>query len=86
MTKGLPSSAVVALLVLLASDAALAQVRHETFRDSMGRTSGRAVTDSKGNSTFYNALGQQTGRSVTRGNTTTTYDQMGRQSGTARGR
>jgi hypothetical protein len=75
---------IVALIALLATDAALAQQR--TFRDTSGRTLGRSVTDSRGNTTFYNAQGQQTGRAVTRGGSTTIYDRMGRQIGTIRAR
>ena len=56
---------IVALLALLASDAALAQVQNRTFQDSMGRNTGRSVTDSRGNTTFYDSMGRNTGRSVT---------------------
>jgi hypothetical protein len=38
---------IVALIVLTASDAAIAQ--HRTFKDASGRTLGRSVTDSRGN-------------------------------------
>jgi hypothetical protein len=65
---------IVALLALLASTAAMAQQR--TYQDSMGRNTGRSVTDGRGNSTFYDAMGRNTGRSVTNGNTTTTYDNL----------
>jgi YD repeat-containing protein len=74
---------IVALLAFLASDAAMAQ--QQTFRDANGRTLGRSVTDSRGNTVFYDAMGRTTGRSVTNGGTTTTHDQMGRQTGTIRG-
>ena len=73
---------IVALLALLASDAAMAQ--HQTFRDANGRTLGRSTTDARGNTTYYDSMGRNTGRSVTRGNTTTIYDSMGRQTGTIR--
>ena len=72
------------VLALILPTAALAQVEHRTFQDSMGRTTGRSVTDTKGNTTFYDAQGRNTGRSVTRGGTTTVYDNMGRQTGTIR--
>jgi hypothetical protein len=75
---------VVALLLM--SGTAMAQVQNKTYQDSMGRNTGRSVTDSRGNATFYDAMGRNTGRSVTSGNTTTVYDQMGRQTGTIRGR
>ena len=73
---------IVALLALLASDAAMAQQQHQTFKDANGRTLGRSVSDTRGNTTVYDAMGRNTGRSVTdsRGNTTF-YDSMGRNSG-----
>jgi hypothetical protein len=75
---------IVALLLM--SGTAMAQVQNRTYQDSMGRNTGRSVTDSRGNTTFYDAMGRNTGRSVTNGNTTTVYDQMGRQTGTIRSR
>jgi hypothetical protein len=36
---------IVALLALMASDAAMAQQQHQTFKDASGRTLGRSVTD-----------------------------------------
>ena len=51
-------------------------------RDAMGRTLGRSVTDTRGNTVFYDAMGRTTGRAVTSGNTTTLSDPMGRQTGT----
>jgi hypothetical protein len=83
MAKGFrsPSSAVVVLLALLASDAALAQQQRQTFKDANGRTLGRLVTDSC-STTFYDSFGRNTGRAVTdsRGNTSF-YDSMGRNTG-----
>ncbi len=35
--------------------------------------------------TFYDAMGRNTGRSATNGNTTTTYDNFGRRTGTIQG-
>ena len=71
---------IVALLALLASDAAMAQ--HQTFRDANGRTLGSSVTDSRGNTTYYDSMGRNTGRSVTNSNGNTTfYDEMGRTTG-----
>ena len=75
---------IVAVLALLASDAALAQVQNRTYQDLMGRNTGRTVTDARGNTTYYDSMGRNTGRSTTRGNTTTIYDLMGRQTGTIR--
>ena len=74
---------IVALLALLASDA-LAQVHNRTYQDSMGRNTGRSVTDGKGNTTFYDSLGRNTGRAVINGNSTTVYNSTGRQTGTIR--
>ena len=69
---------VVALIALLASDAAMAQ-QHQTFRDANGRTLGRSTTDARGNTTYYDSMGRNTGRSVTDSNGNTTfYDEMGR--------
>ena len=73
---------IVALLALLASDAAMAQ--HQTFRDANGRTLGRSTTDARGNTTYYDSMGRNTGRSVTDTNGNTTfYDEMGRNTGRA---
>jgi len=74
---------IVALLLM--SGTAMAQVQNRTFQDSMGRNTGRSVTDSRGNVTYYDAMGRNTGRSVTNGNSTIVYDQMGRQTGTISG-
>ena len=77
---------IVALIALLASDAAMAEPQRQTFKDANGRTLGRSVTDTKGNTTFYNSMGRNTGRSVTNGNTTTVYDNFGRRTGSIQGR
>ena len=74
----------IVLALLLSSGAATAQ--QQTYRDAMGRTVGRSVTDTRGDTTYYDAMGRNTGRSVTSGGTTTIYDQMGRQVGTTKGR
>ena len=72
------------LALLLMSGTAMAQVQNRTYQDSMGRNTGRSVTDSRGNTTYYDSMGRNTGRSVTRGNTTTVYDSFGRQTGRIR--
>ena len=77
---------ILALIIALASNAALAQTQQRTFEDSMGRNTGSSVTDTRGNTTFYDNMGRNTGRSVTQGNVTTVYDNMGRQTGTVRSR
>ena len=74
------------LALLLMSGTAMAQVQNRSYQDSMGRNTGRSVTDSRGNVTYYDAMGRTTGRSTTNGNTTTVYDQMGRQTGSIRNR
>ena len=73
---------ILALILELASNAALAQTQQRTFEDSRGRNTGRSVTDTRGNTTFYDNLGRNTGRSTTSNGTTTVYDNMGRQTGT----
>ena len=72
------------LALLLMSGSAMAQVQNRTYQDSMGRNTGRSVTDSRGNTAYYDSMGRNTGRSVTRGNTTTVYDPFGRQTGRIR--
>ena len=54
------AKAIAGIILLLMSDAA-AQVQQETFRDSMGRTVGRSVTDSNGSTTFYDDFSRRTG-------------------------
>jgi hypothetical protein len=61
-----------------------AQTTQRSFQDPMGRNIGRSTTDTQGNTTFYDAQGRNQGRAVTNGNVTTTYDNMGRQTGTVR--
>ena len=57
-----------------------------TYYDSMGRSTGRSVTDSSGNTTFYDERGRNTGRSVTDSNGNTIfYDNFGRRTGTIQG-
>ena len=58
-----------------------AQTTQHTFRDANGRTMGRSVTDTRGNTTFYNERGQNTGRSSTQNGTTTIYNERGQQTG-----
>ena len=71
--------------LLLMSGTAMAQVQNRTYQDSMGRNTGRSVTDSRGNTTFYDSMGRTTGRSTTNGNTTTVYDNFGRRTGSIQG-
>ena len=40
------------LALLLMSGTAMAQVQNRTYQDSMGRNTGRSVTDSRGNTTY----------------------------------
>lgn len=77
---------IAALLLVLFSAFAHAQVENQTFRDSSGRTLGYSSSNGP-NTTYRNALGQNTGRSVTSNNGTTTfYNSKGQQTGTVRGR
>ena len=73
------------LALLLMGGTAMAQVQNRTYQDSMGRNSGRSVTDSRGNTTYYDSMGRNTGRSTTNGNTTTIYDSFGRRTGSIQG-
>ena len=70
------------LALLLMSSTAMAQVQNRTHQDSMGRNTGRSVTDSRGNTTYYDSMGRSTGRSTTDSSGRTTfYDAMGRNTG-----
>jgi FlaG/FlaF family flagellin (archaellin) len=71
------------LLGTLATTARGQTTSHE-FKDTSGRSMGRSVTDTKGNTTFYNSLGQNTGRSNTQNGITTIYNERGQQTGTIR--
>ena len=71
----------IIVALLLMTGTAMAQVQNRTYQDAMGREVGRSVTDSRGNTTFYDAMGRNTGRSITSGNTTATYVNMGRRTG-----
>ena len=73
------------LALLLMSGTTMAQVQNRTYQDSMGRNTGRSVTDSRGNTTFYDSMGRNTGRSTANGNTTTAYDNFGRRTGSIQG-
>jgi hypothetical protein len=66
------------LILVLASDMAAAQ--QKTFRNSMGQTTGRSVTNGN-QTTFYDNMGRNTGRGVTNNAGTTIYDNKGRQTG-----
>jgi hypothetical protein len=70
MNPNVMMKSIIALLALLASDAAMAQQR--TYQDAMGRETGRSVTDTRGNTTFDDAISRNTGRSVTGSNGNTT--------------
>jgi len=85
--QALPYRLVLSTVCILGGmiSSAMAQTTSTNFRDTSGRTIGRSVTDTKGNTTFYDSMGRNTGRSVTSGGTTTVYDRMGRQTGTIRG-
>ena len=71
---------------MLLPTAALAQQQRETFKDANGRTLGRSTGNGSGGTSYYDSMGRNTGRSVTSGNTTTVYDNMGRQTRTIRSR
>ena len=60
--------------------AAHAEPTTRTFRDNMGRETGRATTNGN-NTTFRDHMGRETGRAVRSNNGTTFYDHMGREIG-----
>ena len=72
-------------LVLLAALATPAAAQNQTtFRDSSGRTTGTATTDSQGTKTFRDSSGRTTGTATTNSQGTTTFrDGSGRTTGTA---
>jgi YD repeat-containing protein len=73
---------VTLLTIAVLMTQAKAQSNQRTFYDTMGRTTGRAVTN--GNTTqVYDNMGRSTGRATTNPNTgsTTIYDNMGRTTG-----
>ena len=75
----------IALILVLANTAAIAQQQHQTFRDASGREVGRSVTDARGNTVYRDNMSRNTGSSVTDARDDTTfYDAMGRRTGTAR--
>jgi hypothetical protein len=74
----------IGFLICLCVTLAGAQTQQRTFEDTMGRNTGRSVTDTRGNATFYDNMGRNTGRSTTSNGITTFYDNMGRQTGTIR--
>ena len=55
-----------------------------TFRDSRGRQTGTAATNSSGVTTFRDSMGRQTGTATSNSSGVTTFrDSMGRQTGTS---
>jgi hypothetical protein len=75
---------IIAGLLLTTCTVALGQPQ-TTFRDSSGRTTGTATTDSQGTTTFRDASGRTTGTASPNGTTgTTTFrDSGGRTTGTS---
>jgi hypothetical protein len=82
--RGLTTSIVFAVAVLVTLALPASAEPATVYRDSLGRVTGTATTRGT-TTTFSNALGQQTGRAEhKRDGTTIYYDNMGRQIGTAR--
>ena len=54
-----------------------------TYRDALGRKTGTATTDSRGNVTYRDALGRKTGTSSQSGGTTIYRNDMGTKQGTS---
>jgi hypothetical protein len=78
---------ILGLAVVLAASlmVTLARAQNQTtFRDSSGRTTGTATTNSNGTKTFRDASGRTTGTATTNSSGTTTFrDAGGRTTGTA---
>ena len=47
----------IGFLICLCVTLAGAQTQQRTFEDTMGRNTGRSVTDTRGNTTFYDNMG-----------------------------
>jgi hypothetical protein len=76
----------LALGVLAVAPFAASAQPSTTFRDSMGRITGTATTNSNGTTTFRDGSGRTTGTASTDSNGTTSYrDASGRITGTASG-
>ena len=52
---------IATIVLLLDCSIALTQTQQRTFQDSMGRNTGRSVTDRNGTTTVYDARGRQVG-------------------------
>jgi YD repeat-containing protein len=63
-----------------------ASAQQQRYFDSSGRSLGTASTESQGTTTFRDADGHVTGRESRSGNTTTIYDDRGRNVGRATSR
>ena len=77
------------LAIVLASlmpSAAMAEPLRQTFKDANGREVGRSVSDVVATPSSATRWAATPGDGVTHGNTTTTYDNMGRQTGITKGR
>ena len=76
------SKIIIAALALasLATNAA-AEQQQRTFYSLSGKVIGRSSTDSQGSTTNYDARGKAISRESTTGNTTTIYDDRGRNVG-----
>jgi YD repeat-containing protein len=79
MTSPMAKIILIALLTLAMMTAASAQQR--AIYDSRGKVVGRSATDSQGTVTTYDPRGNVVARESTTGNTTTVYDERGRNIG-----
>ena len=68
-------------LLTLAIMTGAASAQQRTFYDSSGKVVGRSSTDSQGSTTNYDARGKAISRESTSCNTTTIYDDRGRNVG-----
>ena len=71
---------IIALILGLASTAAMAEPQRQTFRDERSRGWPFGQRHQRQHHVLR-SMGRNTGRSVTRGNITTVYDNIGRQTG-----
>lgn len=76
---------VCAAITLAVSSVSIASAQSKTtYRDSSGRTTGSATTDSSGKTTYRDPSGRTTGSSSTNSSGKTTYrDPSGRTTGTS---
>jgi YD repeat-containing protein len=78
MTRRATSGMILLALAMLTEPASAQQ---RTFYDARGNVVGRSATDSQGSTTNYDSRGKVITRESINGNTTTVYDDCGRNVG-----